>query len=73
MKAGMIGLGAMGAAMAGNVATAGFLSAVWNRTADKCMLLVRLNRIFQSDIGVTGYCQGLRIISRLRLIVLLKR
>ena len=39
MKAGMIGLGAMGAAMAANVAKAGLLGAVWNRTADKAELL----------------------------------
>lgn len=32
MKAGLIGLGAMGAPMAGNLARAGFLKAVWNRT-----------------------------------------
>ncbi|MEQ1530951.1 MAG: NAD(P)-dependent oxidoreductase [Methylococcales bacterium] len=35
MKAGMIGLGAMGVGMAGNLAKAGFLSAVYNRTSAK--------------------------------------
>ena len=35
MKAGMIGLGAMGAHMAGNIAKAGLLTSVWNRTASK--------------------------------------
>jgi 3-hydroxyisobutyrate dehydrogenase len=35
MKAGMIGLGAMGSCMAGNLAKAGYLTAVYNRTAAK--------------------------------------
>ena len=35
LSAGFIGLGAMGAAMARNVARAGLLSGVWNRTAAK--------------------------------------
>ena len=35
MKAGMIGLGAMGLGMARNLAKAGYLSAVYNRTAAK--------------------------------------
>ncbi|MDD2660552.1 MAG: NAD(P)-dependent oxidoreductase [Methylococcales bacterium] len=35
MKAGMIGLGAMGSGMAGNLAKAGYLTAVYNRTAAK--------------------------------------
>ncbi|MEI6270411.1 MAG: NAD(P)-dependent oxidoreductase [Methylococcaceae bacterium] len=35
MKAGMIGLGAMGLGMARNLAKAGFLTAVYNRTAEK--------------------------------------
>ncbi|WP_419584957.1 NAD(P)-dependent oxidoreductase [Thiolapillus sp.] len=39
MKTGMIGLGAMGSAMAANVAKAGYLTAVWNRTTDKAELL----------------------------------
>lgn len=39
MKAGMIGLGAMGAHMARNVAKAGLLSAVWNRTTLKAQIL----------------------------------
>lgn len=39
MKTGMIGLGAMGSAMAANVAKAGYLTAVWNRTPDKAELL----------------------------------
>ena len=39
MKAGMIGLGAMGLGMARNVAKAGFLSAVYNRTEAKARAL----------------------------------
>ena len=39
MKAGMIGLGAMGTGMARNVAKAGFLAAAYNRTATKAQLL----------------------------------
>ena len=39
MKAGMIGLGAMGAHMAGNIAKAGLLASVWNRTASKAIAI----------------------------------
>lgn len=39
MKAGMIGLGAMGIGMAKNIATAGYLSGVYNRTAVKAQNL----------------------------------
>lgn len=35
MKTGVIGLGAMGAPMARNLHSAGYLEAVWNRTAEK--------------------------------------
>jgi len=35
MKAGMIGLGAMGTPMARNLAKAGILTAVYNRTEEK--------------------------------------
>ena len=35
MKAGMIGLGAMGLGMARNLAKAGYLTAIYNRTAAK--------------------------------------
>ncbi|MCB1866791.1 MAG: NAD(P)-dependent oxidoreductase [Chromatiales bacterium] len=35
MKTGVIGLGAMGRGMAANLARAGLLAGVWNRTADK--------------------------------------
>ena len=39
MKAGLIGLGAMGLGMARNVAKAGLLSAVYNRTRNKADVL----------------------------------
>lgn len=39
LKAGFIGLGSMGAAMARNIAKAGLLDAVWNRTAATAELL----------------------------------
>ncbi len=39
MKAGVIGLGAMGAHMAVNLDKAGLLAAVWNRTAEKATTL----------------------------------
>lgn len=41
MKAGMIGLGAMGIGMARNIAKAGFLAAIYNRTAEKTQLLAK--------------------------------
>jgi 3-hydroxyisobutyrate dehydrogenase len=41
MKAGMIGLGAMGTGMAKNVAKAGFLAGIYNRTTAKAEALVK--------------------------------
>jgi len=46
LKAGFIGLGSMGAAMARNVAKAGLLGAVWNRTAARATELA-------SELAVT--------------------
>jgi len=46
MKAGFIGLGSMGAAMARNVAKAGWLDSVWNRTPATAEALAR-------ELGVT--------------------
>ncbi|MEF3076964.1 NAD(P)-dependent oxidoreductase [Methylobacter sp. Wu1] len=48
MKAGMIGLGAMGVGMAGNLAKAGYLTAVYNRTAATAQSLAE-------GLGVTAY------------------
>jgi 3-hydroxyisobutyrate dehydrogenase len=41
MQVGIIGLGAMGAPMACNLARAGYLSAVWNRTASRAEALAQ--------------------------------
>jgi 3-hydroxyisobutyrate dehydrogenase len=48
MRAGMIGLGAMGAGMARNLASAGYLTAVYNRTAATAESLAE-------GLGVTAY------------------
>jgi 3-hydroxyisobutyrate dehydrogenase len=48
MKTGIIGLGAMGTGMAKQVAGAGYLSAVYNRTAHKA-------RILADELKVTAY------------------
>jgi 3-hydroxyisobutyrate dehydrogenase len=45
MKVGFVGLGAMGAPMARNLAKAGLLAAVWNRSADK-------SRALSAELGV---------------------
>jgi len=45
VRTGVIGLGAMGSRMAANLARAGHLAAVWNRTASKAEVLAR-------DLGV---------------------
>jgi 3-hydroxyisobutyrate dehydrogenase len=50
MKAGMIGLGAMGAGMARNLADAGYLAAVYNRTAATAQSLAE-------GLGVTVYAR----------------
>jgi len=46
MRTGVIGLGAMGAPMARNLHRTGYLTAVWNRTADKAQQL-------GSELGIT--------------------
>jgi len=48
MKVGMIGLGAMGANMARNVASAGFLTGVYNRTMAKAKILA-------DELGISLY------------------
>lgn len=50
MKAGMIGLGAMGIGMARNIAKAGYLTGVYNRTAAKAQSLAE-------ELNVTAYQQ----------------
>ena len=49
MKAGLIGLGAMGLGMARNVAKAGLLSAVYNRTTAKANVLAAEMKIKSCD------------------------
>lgn len=49
MKTGVIGLGAMGAPMAQNLAQAGLLSAVWNRTAAKAASLAQELKVKQAS------------------------
>ena len=50
MKAGMIGLGAMGVGMARNLAKAGYLTAVYNRTAAKL-------KVWPKSLKVTAFDQ----------------
>lgn len=49
MKAGMIGLGAMGIGMANNIAKAGYLTGVYNRTAAKAQSLAEELNIIAFD------------------------
>lgn len=48
MKVGFIGLGAMGEGMAANVARAGLLACVWNRSADKAAAFAREHGVAQA-------------------------
>jgi 3-hydroxyisobutyrate dehydrogenase len=63
MKTGVIGLGAMGAPMARNLHKAGYLEAVWNRTAEKSVQLGG-----ELDVAVAADPAGLT--SRCELVVL---
>jgi 3-hydroxyisobutyrate dehydrogenase len=56
VKAGFVGLGAMGAPMAGNLARAGLLEAVWNRSPGR-------SRAFEADSGVPA-ATGLEDLAR---------
>jgi len=49
MKTGMIGLGAMGIGMAGNIAKAGYLTGVYNRTAAKAQSLAEELKVVAFD------------------------
>jgi len=49
MKTGMIGLGAMGIGMAGNIAKAGYLTGVYNRTAAKAQSLAEALKVVAFD------------------------
>ena len=63
MKAGFIGLGAMGAGMAANLARAGVLAAVWNRNYDKAV-------DFAGEHGVTAADEPATVAALCDLIVL---
>ena len=57
MKAGMIGLGAMGIGMARNIAKAGYLTGVYNRTAKKAQNLAEELNV----IALTGRKSSLQM------------
>lgn len=63
MKTGVIGLGAMGAPMARNLHKAGYLEAVWNRTAEKSLQL-------GGELGVAVATTPAELASRCGLVVL---
>lgn len=63
MKTGMIGLGAMGAPMARNLARRGYLRGVYNRTAEKAQKLAR-------ELAVTCYRSPAQLASDCELIML---
>jgi 3-hydroxyisobutyrate dehydrogenase len=58
MKAGFIGLGAMGLSMARNLARAGLLAGVWNRSAGKAELLAAETgtRAFETPAALAAAC-----------------
>jgi 3-hydroxyisobutyrate dehydrogenase len=53
MKAGMIGLGGMGSGMARNLAKAGYLGGVYNRTAEKAQILAQEQGVMAYDNPAT--------------------
>lgn len=63
MKTGVIGLGAMGASMARNLARAGLLVAVWNRTPDKAAALANELKCqqAQSPADLAARCEAVLI------------
>lgn len=62
MNTGVIGLGAMGAGMARNLAAAGLLTAVWNRTTAKAGALA-------ADLGVTVAADPADLANRCEVII----
>jgi len=58
----MIGLGAMGSGMARNLARAGFLTAVWNRTASKAQALA-------SELGVSVVASPAELAAQVELVI----
>jgi 3-hydroxyisobutyrate dehydrogenase len=63
MQTGFVGLGAMGAHMARNLHRSGFLTGVWNRTADKAVSLAKeLNcHAFTTLEELAGNCEAVVI------------
>lgn len=63
MKAGMIGLGAMGVGMARNIATGGYLTGVYNRTATKAQSLAK-------ELEVMAYHQPEQLAANVDIVLL---
>jgi 3-hydroxyisobutyrate dehydrogenase len=63
MKTGFIGLGAMGIPMARNLAKAGLLQGVWNRSPDKAQTLA-------AELGCTAYATAADLAAHCEAIVL---
>jgi 3-hydroxyisobutyrate dehydrogenase len=63
MKAGFIGLGAMGQPMARNLHRAGFLAGVWNRTASKAAVFAAETgcRAYRTPTDVAAACDAIVI------------
>jgi 3-hydroxyisobutyrate dehydrogenase len=63
MQTGFVGLGAMGAHMARNLARAGYLTGVWNRTAEKAAALAAELKChaFTSLAELAGNCEAVVI------------
>ena len=63
MQTGFVGLGAMGAHMARNLHRAGYLTGVWNRTADKAVALANELKChaFSSLEELAGNCEAVVI------------
>jgi 3-hydroxyisobutyrate dehydrogenase len=63
MKAGMIGLGAMGIGMAKNVAAAGYLGSVYNRTSEKAQRLAE-------ELNVIAYPQLEELVANVDIVLI---
>ena len=63
MKAGMIGLGAMGTGMARNIARAGYLTAIYNRTAAKAQQLAE-------ELRVTAYSDSAQLAAAVDIVLI---
>ena len=61
MKIGFVGLGIMGSAMAANLIKGGFKVTVWNRSADKCILLADLGAAVADSPRAVAACSDVVI------------